>query len=285
MECVVAPPLARVTAILQVFRMGMYMDSSYRNKNAFKCPLTMLVTLNEQHHMIPRESTLDHVWPTLLVTVAAMVSAHSDQIAYAYLLSEFERACRETAQQIVNGTYIPIIPGVTQQELRTQCDIFLQDGLSPRFMMIDASDAERNAIQQVLPATPIRACQFHLMQACRSQLRKFLSSYSVNIRDGKIQEILDAIRTVQRCPEADEWDTYFAALGETVKACTSTEVWERLATYLNVTWFSTIWKPSTVDYGIPAGVTRDGPWSTNNYSEACFRTFDRVFLSCRVNRR
>lgn len=55
MECVIAPPLARISAILQLIRFGMMMDSSWRNKNAWGAPMSVLVTLNEQHHMIPRE--------------------------------------------------------------------------------------------------------------------------------------------------------------------------------------------------------------------------------------
>jgi len=58
-----------------------------------------------------------------------------------------------------------------------------------------------------------------------------------------------------------------------------------LTTYLNREWFSHWWRLYCVDYGTQAHLTRDGALSTNNLAEASFKTFDRVFLSCRVNKR
>lgn len=52
-ECVIAPPHALAAAILQSSRKGLYMDSSWRNKNAFRCPLTMLITINDYNRMTP----------------------------------------------------------------------------------------------------------------------------------------------------------------------------------------------------------------------------------------
>jgi len=54
-EVVIGTPYSLLTALIQTLRMGLYMDSSWRNKNAFRCPLTMLVTINEFHRMIPGE--------------------------------------------------------------------------------------------------------------------------------------------------------------------------------------------------------------------------------------
>lgn len=51
--CVVATAFALETAILYSTIRGLYMDSSWRNKNALRCPVTIISTLNDHHHMIP----------------------------------------------------------------------------------------------------------------------------------------------------------------------------------------------------------------------------------------
>jgi hypothetical protein len=40
-----------------------------------------------------------------------------------------------------------------------------------------------------------------------------------------------------------------------------------------------------VDNGLPAHLTRDGAFNTNNYMEAAFRTFNVKFLELRKNKR
>ena len=56
-ECAIATPWTLLLTIIQASDFGIYMDSSWRNKNAFRCPLTFLVTLNKYHRMIPRKSS------------------------------------------------------------------------------------------------------------------------------------------------------------------------------------------------------------------------------------
>lgn len=286
LECVIAPPIARITAILQIFRKGMAMDSSHRNKVAFNSPVTMLTTLNEQHHMVPRQYRLTPFLETKLIApVAAMVSAHADTAAYAYLLTEFEKATKETAEQVIKGEYRPDVEGVSHSDLVRQCKIFLEEGLSPRFVMIDRSDAERVAIRTVMPGCPIRVCQFHMMQACRSKLRKIFGRYPN--RDVLAEQTLEDIRACQRCDEKDNWDSCYQELANAVRERIpdDQEAWKLLDKYLKDEWFCERWADAVIDYALPIEVSRDGPWSTNNYTEACFRTFDRVFLVCRVNRR
>jgi hypothetical protein len=151
--------------------------------------------------------------------------------------------------------------------------------------MIDADEAERNAVEQCFPRIAIRVCQFHLMQACRSRLsRVFGTSQEGNQR---VQRPLQAIRQCQRCPNEQQWPVFFNRLGQSITAIAGDggEAWVGIRRYLEHEWFSRRWLPSAVDFGLPSHVTRDGPWSTNNYSEAAFKTFDRVFLNCRANKR
>lgn len=53
LSCIIAPPHALMMAILNGTEYGLAMDSSWRNKNAFRCPVTMLTTLTPHHHMTP----------------------------------------------------------------------------------------------------------------------------------------------------------------------------------------------------------------------------------------
>jgi hypothetical protein len=52
-ECILAPESGLDTAIAYAREHGMFMDSSWRNKNALRCPLTILCTINEYHRMVP----------------------------------------------------------------------------------------------------------------------------------------------------------------------------------------------------------------------------------------
>lgn len=214
-----------------------------------------------------------------------MVSNHADKEAYTFLLNEFRKAVRQTARDYVAGRFEYEIDGVDPSELRKMCMIVAEDGLTPRFMMIDGCDAERMAIRQVFPGIPLRACQFHLMQACRSKIRRILGR--IPNADTLGSAILDAIRKCQRCPSAAEWDHYYDELGQEVTRIVgdSGSAWTHLKDYLDREWFSERWREFVVDYALPRSVTRDGPWSTNNYSESCFRSFDRVILNCRANKR
>jgi len=49
-------------------------------------------------------------------------------------------------------------------------------------------------------------------------------------------------------------------------------------------WFNSQWKPTFMDWGLPAGRLRDG-LSTNNFVESAFRTLDGAFLSHTKNHR
>jgi len=216
-----------------------------------------------------------------------MVSNHADDTAYEFLLENFKLAVFKLATCILNGTKRVKIDGVSPEEMEGACRLIVEEdrGLVPGFVMIDAADAERNAIETVFPDIPIRVCQFHMMKQCRSKARRIFGRHDDPHLLGS--KIMAAIRRCQRCPEPQEWAEYYDRLQAEVIDMTEgdEEGWEELDDYLGRTWFSERWIGYTVDYGIPDHVTRDGPWSTNNYSESSFRTFDRVFLGCRANRR
>lgn len=124
-ECVISTDHAILTGIMQVDRMGIYMDSSLRNKNVFKCPLTKLVTINDHHRMVPRRL---HVSPSvaprctrLTDVVAAMVSRHIDNVSYSYLLQTFATSARLTAKRFLEGGVPNTLTGVPDEDVAAAC--------------------------------------------------------------------------------------------------------------------------------------------------------------------
>lgn len=214
-----------------------------------------------------------------------MVSKHADVATYSAFLRRVKFAIESLAKDILAGNANVHIDGVPEEEIIQACEAVNLDGFASAFFMIDGDNAERIAIEQVFRGTPIRACQFHVMQACKSRGRSIYGRSPEGQK--KTQLCLAAIRMSQRCPESDQWDEYYAALRDDINELSNDEgqAWEQWDIYLKRAWFSDYWRPCVVDYGMPPHVTRDGPWSTNNYTEAAFRTFDRVFLACRANRR
>ena len=221
--------------------------------------------------------------------VASMVSNHADTEAYVYLLSAFNRAALELAQEIVyHGTSLAV-DGVSQDDIESACRAVIDEkGLIPAFFMIDGCDAERAAIETVFMTIPMRARQFCVMQAVKSVARRLFGRHPD--RDTLVTKLLQAFRRCQRCPTEAEWPAHYARFQHEVEELTH-NVRDRASCrkaffdYLRREWFSSRWRRFVVDFGIPPHVTRDGPWSTNNYSESAFRTFDHVFLRCQANRR
>ena len=82
--------------------------------------------------------------------------------------------------------------------------------------MIDGCDAERVAIEKVFPDIPIRACQFHFMQAIRGKIRSVLGN--CDDRDRKVSAIFEAICVAQRCDSEDSWQACHDELGTSMTA-------------------------------------------------------------------
>ncbi|ORX38922.1 hypothetical protein BD324DRAFT_649021 [Kockovaella imperatae] len=272
-ECVVAPPHALDMAILHSLEGGLGLDSSFRHKNDDRCPLTLLVVVNEAHHMEP---------------VAAMVSNYHDHEAYRWLLHGFRKAIEARAKLLLKGKVTTTIPDEEgpRATLLRNCRIIVEDGYTPISIMIDGDDAERKAIRQEWPFVAIRMCQFHFIQAVRGRLQRIFGRRERG--DWISEQILDAIRRAQRCDDRTKWPEYYEALKqEVLQLCGhDLEAWNHLHQYFHREWFSERWLMSVIDMGLPPFIdNRDGPWSTNNFVEAAFRVFDKVFLACRINRR
>lgn len=214
-----------------------------------------------------------------------MVSDRADRRAYTELLKKVQQACVNLATDIVEGKKVVPTPGYESSLVEERCRVLSQDRLlTPAFIMIDGAKAELRAIEKVFPNTPIRMCQFHLMQACKSKARSLFGAHpdKEEISAG----FLMAIRKCQRCPAPEEFEAFYntmkAELREIAENDPRTDDFIR---YMDIQWFSPIWRDKVMDYGMPFGATRDGGLSTNNFVEALFRVFDMVFLMSRSNKR
>jgi hypothetical protein len=212
-----------------------------------------------------------------------MVSHHSDTKTYSSFLSSVETKVLELANSIVERRISPVYTGFTIERIREEAQIVVEDGWIPAFFMIDGSNAERKAISKTFPGRPIRACQFHMMQAIKSKATDLYRG--LPDKTNLVSDTLQFVRECQRCPLVTQFEQYFDRLIERVRNVASASLAEDFKTYLLSTWFSTSWRELCCDWGIRNGVSREGSWSTNNLVEAAFRVFDRVFLRCQANKR
>lgn len=288
-EIIIAPDFGLDTAILHSTRRGLFMDSSWRNKNAYRCPVTMISTMDDFHRMVPSQSRLGFAKaPAHPPLVAVMVSNHIDSQTYTTLLREVRDAVYRRAEGFYEGQHDSCTFPDYDPEVWNVCimDIVQQDGeYSPPLFMIDSDDAERNAIESVFPRTVIRVCQFHFMQGIRGTCMEMFGRSDG--AESSIQAVFACVRRAQRCPHDSRWPEYLQKLGRDVTeiADDEGETWDHFRKYLHKTWFAPRWLRYVIDFGMPPDQTRDGAWSTNNYAEVAWKIFDKVFLNGRANRR
>ncbi|EIW69524.1 hypothetical protein TREMEDRAFT_62382 [Tremella mesenterica DSM 1558] len=267
---IISPKHALQSAIRHATDRGLFLDSSWRNKNAIRCPVTLLATVNEYGHMVP---------------VAVMVSNHANTDSYTEFLSVIRKAIKKEAKALLKGKSSVVSEYENEEQILINAEYIHEEDFLPLHFMIDCDDAERKAIEEVFPGTPIRLCQFHFMHAARSRALRLFGSDLVGTE--KAFAFLVALRRCQRCSEEESWSEAFARLEADVAAISNNdpEIWDKIRTWLLSEWFSDRWRGYLVDYGLPPHHTRDGTLSTNNFVEAAFRTFDRVFLESRANKR
>ena len=216
-----------------------------------------------------------------------MVSFHSDTEAYTTLLETVRNKIIEYATLVVQGD-VELSASLSPEDRELalwECEDVAKHGYSPRFIEIDGDDAERAAIEATFSAAvPIRMCQFHLMRAIRARsTRKFtLSTAGVK----KSDRFLEAVRKCQRCRSEEDWAAHVEQLRNDLQEISGdTNTTTYLMEYMDRQWFSTRWRDSCTDIGLPEWATRDDVVSTNNTAEVSFRVLDRVFLNCQANKR
>ncbi|KAE8244526.1 hypothetical protein A4X13_0g6526 [Tilletia indica] len=257
----------------------MHIDSSWRNKNENRAPLTFVTITNAAEHMVP---------------CAAYLSANVNTETLAGLLRALEEEVLAETEKILNGSEAELAAMQAKEPLLLKNATKINQARTwmPAGVMIDKCLAELSAIQEVWPKVRVRLCQFHALQAiCRWQTDSGLSGAREKTMPAipKVEKLLicKAFREAQRCRTADEWPEYQkrfeAAVNKILKkfaAATKSQV----ISYFNDNWWQSIWRDVTTDIGLEPGQTRDNA-NTNNTIERAFKTFDEIFLSCRINKR
>ena len=164
-----------------------------------------------------------------------MISQHADAEAYTFLLNNLQNAIYHYAELLLSPSSQPRYPANYHEQLRKFAHIITDDdGFVPSHMMIDGDDAERLAIEQAFPGLPVRVCQFHLMQACKSQARSVFGRGKLG--DSKTGRFLARLRRCQRCPIESEWTSHYQQLRADIDdiANDGGEASTRLTTYWTV---------------------------------------------------
>jgi hypothetical protein len=222
--------------------------------------------------------------------VAVMISQHGGAQQYYRLLKKVSQAIEDRAKEVIATRTTKkdkrLLERILENaEVITEIEDGEMTGFLPPFVMIDGCDSERKAIDRMWPSIPKRVCQFHMMQAIRNYSRTVFGVSTAGHL--KTDSALAAVREAQRCPDEARWEEYWLKLKNdiTVIAGDTGRAWRNFKPYLLKHWFSERWRHYCVDYGIESRAFRDGAWSTNNYVESTFRTFDRVILCGRANKR
>ncbi|THU88833.1 hypothetical protein K435DRAFT_803208 [Dendrothele bispora CBS 962.96] len=136
----------------KIFRNGLSLDSSYRNKNENRAPVTFLVTVDKNERMLPGP---------------VFVSGDVREYTLTLFLREVRSLVEDMARHIVEDpSCIDQAHHPHHEQLIREARAVLDEGgWSPLFFMIDKSYAENGAILSVWPNMVIRLCQFHVIQA------------------------------------------------------------------------------------------------------------------------
>ncbi|KAK0548968.1 hypothetical protein OC844_006942 [Tilletia horrida] len=255
-----------------------HMDSSWRNKNENRAPLTFVTTVNAAGHMVPCAAYLS-------ATATAQNYAYLLKALRAEVLAEATRVCDAAAASQGRSD-----SGPAHSRLLAEATKIKAAGTwTPSVVMIDKCKASLKALRTVWPEAQVRICQFHIVQAI---LRWDTDNRSKNDRPPGIsisdkQRLCRAFRRAQRCRLKKEWPSFLTAFESkvhgilsTYKAGTADSVLE----YFRTNWWAEEWLPLVTDIGFGSGQSRDDI-NTNNTIERAFKTFDDIFLACRVNKR
>ncbi|KAJ6621348.1 hypothetical protein B0H10DRAFT_2215280 [Mycena sp. CBHHK59/15] len=250
-------PYGTQATLLWSRKHGVGHDSTCRNMNENRAPLTVIITLDAEGHMVPGFAYL-----------SSDISTETQQ----GFLQETKCLVEKMASDLVSGR-VPVAAGLEQYtaELMAEAHYVVKHGW-------------------LFPGVIIRICQFHVMQAIlrwerdsgppgEHQPRPTLSLL-------RKHQLLYAVREIQRCRSADRWSAYLVQFRQRLDTITegSSTSSDSLWANFDANWFSDEWRDHWTDMGLPAGQNHDGMLSTNNWTERAFKTFNQVFLGNRTNK-
>ncbi|KIJ46841.1 hypothetical protein M422DRAFT_249585 [Sphaerobolus stellatus SS14] len=290
--CALTTDFGLETLLLQGVADGVGADTSWRNKNENRAAVTFLTCVNDNGHLVPG---------------SALLSANiKTTTLYTYFI-ETENRVLERAREIVKDP-----ASIIHENERDHKNILKHASRAVQKnkwrilkWMIDKCRHLINAIKRFCAQAVIIICQFHIIQAL-IELRgdKERITGSPRIPDGLKFEYTSYFREAQRCRTKEDWPMYEARFFRRLEhVCMHGNVEDSMVEGSDQSdsddnlprsaqlpspaknWFTEFWLPHVTDIGLPSGRTRDGSFNTNNFSEAAFLVFDRVFLDHRKNKR
>ncbi|KIJ31481.1 hypothetical protein M422DRAFT_266859 [Sphaerobolus stellatus SS14] len=284
---------------------GIGIDTSWRNMNENRAGVTFITGVDENGHLVPCSALLSanikaETLKEYLVQTEIQVIARANEI----ISDATSILSRDKAEKI--------------EIIALSHDIVRTGHWNIKKVMIDKCLFLLTAILQAIPNVIILICQFHIIQAI---LRLDVDSGS---HDGAPRlslafklRMLIYFRQAQRCRNIEEWpmfrEHFFQrlkrlCLTDSAASLTEPELnngsfdiqddqedlippekrisrfnWLKL--YFDKNWFCQTWLVHITDINLPPGQTRNGTYATNNWSEAAFLTFNKIFLNLRKNKR
>ncbi|KAE8204080.1 hypothetical protein CF335_g2780 [Tilletia laevis] len=218
----------------------MHLDSSWRNKNENRSPLTFVTITNEADHMVP---------------CAAYLSANVTAASIGSLLTALQKEVMEEVERIcdLGEKELNQLRKRDPQLVKRAADIQKRGAWQPAGVMIDKCTAELNAIKTVWPEVQVRLCQFHAIQAIgrwdtdSTQNLKNRKSPGISIAQKLL--ICIAFREAQRCRDGAEWSQFQTAFEKEVNSilarCTAA-VRKQVVSYFRENWWNDTWRVETL---------------------------------------
>ncbi|THU85900.1 hypothetical protein K435DRAFT_868810 [Dendrothele bispora CBS 962.96] len=253
-------PYCLQVLLLYGCRYGLGFDSSYRNKNENRAPLTFLTTVDDNQRMLPG--------PVFL-------SGDVTSETLTTFLSEVKILVEKMAKMIAKDHSV-IDSAINQFEsdlVREAKHVRKKKQWRPLFLMIDKCRPEVNAIRAVWPDMCIRLCQFHAILRWDSDITGEAAQARPHLSNRQKYLLLWAFRNLQRARTQEEFGSQHV---------TFIQLLARITQDNRDLYYSSKIEMWT-DIGLPAGESRD-QISTNNFTERAFKLFDDIFLQGWANK-
>ncbi|KAJ3074131.1 hypothetical protein HK102_005873, partial [Quaeritorhiza haematococci] len=258
------------------------MDSSWRQFNSNRAPVTFVQTIHPTNHIVPgamfisdniRTGTLTD----LLRALHDAVYTRSKTICQGPRTNlEENHPSNETRQAIVRNAQAIVAAG----------------RWAPKAFMIDKDLAEKHALNTVFPDTPVYLCWFHIKEAIKrvGTSRAGAENSTLPIewfkQRGKGREY-DNFVDGDAAHKYEEFmaNLQKASIEHAVSEVDAHHAVESMRTYFSKYWIDTEWRETFTDCYLPLGATRDSIFSTNNSAESGIGAFVKIFLNNRANKR
>ncbi|KAG8730395.1 hypothetical protein FRC12_020288 [Ceratobasidium sp. 428] len=285
--CGITTSYALTSALLYAQSHGAFMDATWRGMNQNYAPTTFLLGVDDKGHATP---------------FAVLISQDIQASTLSHFLGAWKRKLHEHAHLCLPATELSNRTVEELAVIKKAASDIISARWSPSFFMIDKDAAEKNACSHVFPSSPIRICQFHVVQAILRWLKAShkapstkpakkgsKATKSVLVPQDAHEDILKAFRRTQRARTHEQFlvaqQTFEASIGDICTNYGVPEQHDTICAYFQKNWWSTTWRDSVTDIGLPHEATRDVVLSTNNYSESIIKTFKHLFLGMRKNKR